>query len=267
MLFGISINKMSEENFRLIARLDIKGSKLIKSINLEGLRVLGSPSTYTVEYYKDGIDEIIYMDSVASLYGRNQLSELLRQATRNVFVPITAGGGIRTLNDARELLRSGADKIAVNTAAVADPSLISRLAKEFGSQCVVSSIEAKKLDGHRWEVFVENGRQRTKKDVLDWVSECANRGAGEILLTSIDREGTTTGFDLDLNSKVSDEVGIPIIASGGMGKVQDLMDLKTHSKVSAAAIAHVLHYKKTTVRKIREESIRSGIPVRQYEEF
>jgi len=265
MQFGTNRHRLSQENFRLIARLDIKGSKLIKSINLEGLRVLGSPNTYTVEYYKDGIDEIIYMDCVASLYGRNQLSELLREATRNVFVPITAGGGVRTLNDARELLRSGADKIAVNTAAVADPSLISRLAKEFGSQCVVSSIEAKKLDGFHWEVFVENGRQPTKRDVVEWASECANRGAGEILLTSIDREGTTKGFDLDLNSKVSDKVGIPIIASGGMGKVQDLIDLKKHSKVSAAAFANVLHYKETTVRRIREELIRSGISVRYYE--
>lgn len=123
----------------------------------------------------------------------------------------------------------------------------------------------KKLDGLRWEVFVENGRQRTKRDVIEWATECASRGAGEILLTSIDREGTTTGFDLDLNSKVSDKVGIPIIASGGMGKIQDLIDLKTHSQVSAAAFADVLHYKKTTVRAIREELIKSGISVRYYE--
>jgi cyclase len=255
---------MSYENFRLIARLDIKGPNLIKGINLEGLRVVGDPNTHAVSYYEDGIDEIIYIDCVASLYGRNQLSELLKKAVEDVFVPITAGGGIRTLDDARVLLRSGADKIAVNTAAVADPNLISELAREFGSQCVVSYIEAKKNGQGGWEVFVENGRQRTYMDVTHWATECAKLGAGEILLTSIDKEGTLKGFDIDLCSKVSSMVDIPVIASGGMGVVQDIIELKKSSEISGVAIAGALHYKKLTVNQIRKQILLSGIQVRNY---
>ena len=253
---------MNQENFRIIARLDIKGANLIKSVNLEGLRVIGDPNTHATEYYKDGIDEIIYIDCVASLYGRNQLVDLLKKTAKDVFVPITAGGGIRTLNDARELLRNGADKIAINTAAVDNPDLITKLAREFGSQCVVSYIEAKKNENLGWEVFVENGRQRTYKDVLNWAVECANLGAGEILLTSIDKEGTSTGFDLELCSKVSSATEIPVIASGGMGRVQDLVDLKNSSAVSGAAIADVLHYRKLTVEQIKAEMVKNRIQVR-----
>jgi cyclase len=255
---------MNQENFRIIARLDIKGTNLIKSVNLEGLRVIGDPNTHATEYYKDGIDEIIYIDCVASLYGRNQLVDLLKKTVKDVFIPITAGGGIRTLQDARELLRNGADKIAINTAAVENPDLIKKLSREFGSQCVVSYIEVKKREDMGWEVFVENGRQRTYKDVLDWAEECAHLGAGEILLTSIDKEGTATGFDLELCSKISYAIEVPIIASGGMGKVQDLVDLRNSTAVSGAAIADVLHYKKLTVDKIKVELNKKTIPVRIY---
>jgi cyclase len=255
---------MSCENFRLIARLDIKGPNLIKGVNLEGLRVIGNPNKSAVEYYEDGIDEIIYIDCVASLYGRNQLSGLLMEAVADVFVPITAGGGVRNVDDARALLRSGADKIAVNTAAVANPNLISELAGEFGSQCVVSSIQAKKNGRGGWEVFVENGRQRTYKDVLHWATECAKFGAGEILLTSIDKEGTSRGFDVELCSKISATVEIPVIASGGMGKVQDLLELIKFSDISGAAFAGALHYKNLTVNQIRKQILQNGIQVRNY---
>ena len=251
-------------NLRLVARLDVKGANLIKGVHLEGLRVIGSPNDFARKYYRQGADEIIYMDVVASLYGRNHLVDIIKEAAKDIFIPVTVGGGIRSVENVREILRSGADKVAVNTAAIKNPSIISDIAREFGSQCVVSYIEAKKNENLGWEVFVENGRQRTYKDVLNWAVECANLGAGEILLTSIDREGTSTGFDSELCSKVSSATEIPVIASGGMGRVRDLVNLKNSSAVSGAAIADVLHYRKLTIQQIKAEMVKNQIQVRIY---
>jgi cyclase len=181
---------------RLIARLDIKGPNLIKGVHLEGLRVIGSPNEYALKYYQQGADELIYMDCVASLYGRNSLEEIIQNAAKDVFVPMTVGGGIRSVEDATNLLRCGADKVAVNTAAVANPQLISGISQRFGSQCMVLSIEAKQVGPDKWEVFTDNGRERTGLDVIDWVKKGVDLGAGEILLTSVDREGTRKGFDI-----------------------------------------------------------------------
>ncbi|HEM0907920.1 TPA: imidazole glycerol phosphate synthase subunit HisF, partial [Legionella pneumophila] len=195
-------------NVRLIARLDIKGPNLIKGVHLEGLRVVGNPNEYAMAYYAQGADELIYMDTVASLYGRNNLSEIVKTTAENVFIPITVGGGIRSVDDAKQLLRCGADKVAINTAATKNPTLISDIARRFGSQCVVLSIEAKRTVDGRWEVMTDNGREHTGMDVVDWARNGEEFGAGEILLTSIDQEGTRKGFDLELVKQVSSMVSI-----------------------------------------------------------
>ncbi|EZP67969.1 imidazole glycerol phosphate synthase subunit HisF [Pseudomonas sp. RIT357] len=251
-------------NTRLIARLDVKGANLIKGIHLEGLRVIGSPNEHALRYYEQGIDELIYMDCVASLYGRNSLSELIKQAAENVFIPLTVGGGVRSADDVAHLLRCGADKVAVNTAAVRNPQLITEIARRFGSQCMVLSIEAKSVSPERWEVFTDNGRESTGIDVVDWAKQAAALGAGEILLTSVDREGTRKGFDLALVQAVTDSVNIPVIASGGMGKAQDAVEV-VRMGADAVAMADILHYKRASLADIRTEASAGGIRVRTYE--
>ena len=250
---------------RLIARLDIKGPNLIKSIHLEGLRVIGSPNEFAMRYYQQGADELIYMDCVASLYGRNSLGDIVQSAAQNVFVPMTVGGGIRSVDDATYLLRCGADKVAVNTAAVANPTLISNIARRFGSQCMVLSIEAKQVGNGRWEAYTDNGRERTGLDVIDWIKRGVAMGAGEILLTSVDREGTRKGFDIPLLRAVTQEVAVPVIASGGMGKPEDLIDAVQQGEVDAIAMADILHYNRATVSDIRRVAQAAGIEVRNYE--
>jgi imidazole glycerol-phosphate synthase subunit HisF len=212
-------------NVRLIARLDIKGPNLIKGVHLEGLRVIGDPQDYARRYYEQGADELLYIDIVASLYGRSKLTEIVRRAARDVFVPMTVGGGIRTIDDVSDLLRSGADKVAVNTAAVRRPELIGEVAQRFGSQCMVLSIEAKQQSSGRWEVYTDCGRERSGIDVVEWARQGVERGAGEILVTSIDREGTRKGFDLALTGAIAKAVNVPVIASGGYGKAEDLNEV------------------------------------------
>ena len=250
---------------RLIARLDIKGPNLIKGVHLEGLRVVGSPNEYALKYYEQGADELIYMDSVASLYGRNHLGQIIKEAAREIFIPMTVGGGIRSIEDATEILRSGADKVAINTAAVANPNLITKLAQKFGSQCVVLSIEAKKISDNNWEVLTENGRERTGLNVIDWAVEGSKSGAGEILLTSVDMEGTRKGFDYELVRSVSSQVDIPVIASGGMGKLSDAVEVVKSGEASAVAMAHILHYGESTIKDIRDHLKTHNIEVRNYE--
>ena len=247
---------------RLIARLDIKGPNLIKSVHLEGLRVIGSPNEHALRYYLQGADELLYMDCVASLYGRNSLSGLVRDAAENIFVPMTVGGGIRSVDDATELLRSGADKVAVNTAAIGNPGLISDIARRFGSQCMVLSVEAKQVGPDRWEAYTDNGRERSGLDVVEWVKQAASLGAGEILLTSIDREGTRRGFDVALVRAVTQEVAVPVIASGGMGSAEDLIALVETAEADAVAMADILHYGRATIGDIRAIAEGAGISVR-----
>ena len=250
---------------RLIARLDIKGPNLIKGIHLEGLRVIGSPNEHALRYYQQGADELIYMDCVASLYGRNSLGDIIQSAAKDVFVPMTVGGGIRSVEDAGSLLRCGADKVAVNTAAVANPTLISEISRRFGSQCIVLSVEAKQVGPKQWEVYTDNGRERTGLDVVDWVKKGVDFGAGEILLTSIDREGTRKGYDIALISAVAKEVEVPVIASGGMGSPEDLVDPVLTGKADAVAMADILHYKRATIDDIRCAAISADIEVRDFE--
>ena len=252
-------------NIRLIARLDVKGANLIKGIHLEGLRVVGSPNEYALDYYRNGIDEIIYMDSVASLYGRNHLAEVIRVATESIFVPLTVGGGIRSIDDAKAILRAGADKVAINTFAVDQPRIISDVAERFGSQCMVLSIEAKRVEGDHWEVYTNNGRERTGLDVVEWAKLCVSNGAGEVLLTSVDREGTRNGFDIELIRAVSSEVNVPVIASGGMGKPEDLLSVVSIGRADAVAMADILHYKRAKISDIRSVADAAGLGVRRYE--
>lgn len=250
-------------NLRIIPRLDIKGPNLIKGIRLEGLRVMGDPHAFALKYYEAGADELIYMDIVASLYGRNNLSDIISRAADQVFIPITVGGGIRSVDDARHILRSGADKVAINTAAVSRPELISEVARHFGSQAMVLSIEAKKVAEGRWEAYTDNGRERTGLDVVEWASQAVQRGAGEILLTSVDNEGTRKGFETELIQRVRDAVTVPVIASGGMGSLDHFTEAATQGGADAIAMADCLHYGRLSVQDIREHALGAGLSVRR----
>tara|TARA_B100001029_G_scaffold80276_1_gene65848 strand:- start:508 stop:1281 length:774 start_codon:yes stop_codon:yes gene_type:complete len=257
---------MKYKKVRLISRLDIKGPNLIKGIHLEGLRVIGDPQDYATRYYAQGADEIIYIDIVASLYGRSKLPEIVSRTVEEVFVPLTVGGGIRSIDDVTELLRAGADKVAINTAAVQRPELINEVSRKFGSQCMVLSIEAKKQSENRWEVYTDSGREKTGIDVVDWAKEGVRQGAGEILLTSIDTEGTKKGFDIELTKSVTDVVNIPVIASGGMGSNQHLEDAIKIGGADAVAMADILHYERSTIPIIRNAAKEAEINVREYEQ-
>ena len=248
---------------RIIARLDIKGANLIKGIHLEGLRIVGDPQVHAEKYYNDGADEIIYMDTVASLYGRNNLLDVVARATEHVFVPMTVGGGIRSVEDARALLRAGADKVAINTAAIKDPSLITKISDVWGSSTVVLSIEAKQTAPGKWEAYTDNGRERTGLDVVQWAEQGAQLGAGEIFLTSVDQEGTKNGFDCELVSAVTKLVDIPVVASGGFGKLDHLKELMRVSKPTGVALADSLHYKKFNFNEIRAFCLANKIATRQ----
>lgn len=227
---------------RVIARLDIKGPNLVKGIHLEGLRVLGKPEEFSKYYYEQGVDELIYMDVVASLYNRNSIHDLISRTAKNTFIPLTVGGGLRTLDDIRAVLRAGADKVSLNTAAVKNPDLIKQAARYFGSSTIVVTIEAIKQPDGTYEAFIDNGREHTGKEVVSWAKEAARLGAGEIVITSVDQEGTGKGFDLDLTCAVAEAVGIPVIASGGAGSVQDVEGVFKRGKADAAAVASILHY-------------------------
>lgn len=251
-------------NLRLIARLDTKNENLIKGISFEGLRVIGPLDEYSEKYYLNGADELLFMDAVASLYGRNHLSSFLTAASKSIFVPVTAGGGITSLETVTEILRAGADKVAINTAAVKDPNLISAVADKFGSQAMVISIDAKH-NGNDWEVYIDNGREKTGIKVIDWAIIACHRGAGEILLTSVDRDGTRKGFDVDLIKAVNDAVDIPVVASGGMGTLEDFGNLALVESLSGIAIGSMLHYGLTSFPELREYAAANKISVREHE--
>lgn len=243
--------------------MDVKNEFVIKGVHLEGLRKVGNPNEMALNYYKNGIDEIIFMDAVAAYYDRNSLSELLQKACANIFVPITVGGGIRTIDDINIALKSGADKIAINTKAVQDPEFITQSSSLFGSQCIVSSIEAKTVGKNQWEVYTDNGREPTGIDVIEWSKRVEKLGAGEIMLTSIDKEGTKKGFDINLYQSVTNIVSIPIIASGGMGKSEDAVSLIKGANIDGIATASVLHYEIESIREIKNKMLKNHINVRR----
>ena len=245
---------------RLIARLDIRSPNLIKTRNLEGVRIVGSPQEYATKYNDEGIDEILFLDVVASLYGRNSLSGLVSRTVENVFCPVTVGGGIRTLSDARALFLSGADKIAVNTEATHRPEFITELAQKFGSQAVVLQLDAKRTNGC-WEAWREGGREPTGFDAVQWAVGASGMGAGEILITSIDKEGMCVGYDVDLISEIASRVTIPVVASGGMGTLEHTIQA-IEAGAEAVAAAHVLHYGVLGIKEIKASLQSHGIPVR-----
>lgn len=258
---------MAKKKVRLIARLDIKGPNLIKGINLEGVRVVGDPNVRARKYYADGIDEIVYMDSVATLYGRNSLSDLVKTSAQDVFIPMTVGGGLRSIDDVNEMMRSGADKVAINTAAVRRPEFVREVSRRYGSQAMVLSIEAKRLRGEdRWEAYVDNGREKTGLDVIAWAKQAVALGAGEILLTSVDHEGMAKGFDIPLVRAVTAVVDVPVIASGGMGAPEHALAVIEEGGADAVAMAHILHYGTCTISAVRTYLIDRGIEVCSHDE-
>jgi len=238
-------------NTRFIARLDVKGEKLIKAIHLEGLREVGDPNERARLYYQGGADELIYMDLVASLYGRSNLLDIVRKTTQDIFIPITVGGGVRSVEDAQKLLEAGADKIAINTAAVHNPSLLANLSERFGAQCVVLSIEAKKISPDNWEVYTDCAREASGLYVDEWVTQALKLGIGEILLTSIDMEGTRKGFDIELIKKVSSLSTVPVIASGGYGKAEDIDQACLIGAADALAFADALHFDRSDIATLK----------------
>ena len=229
-------------NIRIIPRLDIKGPNLVKGIHLEGLRVLGKPERFARFYYEQGADELIYMDVVASLYGRNSLLDIVERTAREIFIPLTVGGGLRSVEDIRTVLRAGADKVSLNTAAIGRPELIREAARAFGSSTIVVSIEAIRNSDGTYEAYVDYGRQRTGVDALEWAVQAAELGAGELMVTSINNEGTGKGFDLELTRQIAEAVSIPVIAGGGAGKVSDVHDVVEQGRADAVCLASILHY-------------------------
>ena len=234
---------------RLIPRLAVKGDSVVVTVNMEGLRKVGKPADLARQYAEQDIDELLYLDVVASLYGRNQLDDLLSQTVDSVFVPITVGGGIKNLDHVKRLMDAGADKVAINTGAIENQRIIEEIAGHFGSQALVVGIEAKRVNGG-WEAYIENGRERTGKDAVAWAFEAVKLGAGELLITSIDKEGTKRGCDLDLIRAIAPNVPVPVIACGGIGKLEDALAV---SKLGACiAMSSALHTNALTIKDTRE---------------
>lgn len=246
---------------RLIVCLDVREGRVVKGVRFEGLRDVGDPVELAARYEAEGADEIVFLDISASAEARTTLLETVRRAAEAVFIPLTVGGGVRTVDDIACVLRSGADKVSINTAAVARPELLSEGAERFGSQCVVASIDAKREQA-AWRVWTHGGSVRTEIDAIEWARECVARGAGEILLTSIDRDGARSGFDLALTRAVSDAVPVPVIASGGAGSAAHVRDAVVDGRADAVLVAGILHDGVTTVRAIKAEMAHARIPVR-----
>lgn len=246
---------------RIIPRLDIKAPNLVKGIRLEGLRIVGNPKDFAKRYFEEGADEIYYQDIVASLYNRNTLDNLVTETAKEVFIPLTVGGGLRTLDDIQKILRSGADKVCLNTAAVKNPQLIAEGAKKFGSQCIIVAIETIRQKNGSWKAFTDNGREHSRWDAYDWVMRAVELGAGEILLTSVDHEGRKQGFDLEFIEKIARQIPVPVVAHGGAGSLQHIIEAAKLG-VDGLALAHVLHYKIHTIQEIKTALSNAGFEVR-----
>lgn len=243
---------------RIIPRLDIKGPNLVKGIHLEGLRVLGKPSDFAKYYYENGADEIMFMDVVASLYGRNSLHDIISETARNIFIPLTVGGGLRSIDDIKNVLRAGADKVCLNTAAINNPSLITEAAAVFGSSTIVVAIEAIRESDGRYLAYTDNGREYTGVEVSEWAKKVEELGAGELVLTSVDREGTGKGFDLDLINLISNEINIPLIIHGGAGKKEDFINVISNSNIDAICSSSIFHYECVKKLNIELNNITEG---------
>lgn len=247
---------------RIIPCLDVTAGRVVKGINFVGLRDAGDPVEIARRYDEQGADELTFLDITATSDGRDLLLPIIEAVAAQVFIPLTVGGGVRAVGDVRRLLNAGADKVSMNSSAVANPDLVSDAAAHYGSQCIVVAIDAKRVAENRWEVFTHGGRTATGIDVVEWASEVSRRGAGEILLTSMNQDGTQDGFDLALTAAVSKAVPVPVIASGGVGNLQHLVDGITKGRADAVLAASIFHYGTYTVRQAKEFMAAQGIAVR-----
>jgi cyclase len=247
---------------RIIPCLDVTAGRVVKGINFVGLRDAGDPVEIARRYDEQGADELTFLDITATSDGRDLLLPIIEAVAAQVFIPLTVGGGVRAVGDVRRLLNAGADKVSMNSSAVANPDLVSDAAAHYGSQCIVVAIDAKRVADNRWEVFTHGGRTATGLDVVEWATEVSRRGAGEILLTSMNQDGTQDGFDLALTSAVSKAVPVPVIASGGVGNLQHLVDGITKGRADAVLAASIFHYGTYTVRQAKEFMAAQGIAVR-----
>ena len=248
---------------RIIPCLDVHNGRVVKGVNFVNLRDAGDPVEIGAAYDKAGADELVFLDITASSDARNIKTELVRKVAERVFIPFTVGGGIRTVEDFRDILREGADKVAVNTAAILNPELISRAADKFGSQCVVVAIDAKRrLDGSGWNIYKNGGRVDMGIDALEWAQKAYELGAGELLVTSMDKDGTKDGYDIELTSRISELVKIPVIASGGAGNLSHFKDALTTGKADAALAASLFHYKELEIKEVKQYLRDEGISVR-----
>jgi cyclase len=254
---------------RIIACLDVRNGQVVKGVNFEGLRSAGDPAELARRYNREGIDELVILDITATIEGRRALADTIRAVARELFIPLAVGGGIRTEGDAAAAVDAGADKVSLNTAALSEPALITTLARRYGSQAVVVAIDAKRAGGgaphagpDRFAVYARSGQSAAGRDAVEWAREAEDRGAGEILLTSIDRDGTKIGFDCPLTAAVSQAVSIPVIASGGAGSLADFVDVFTTGRADAALAASIFHYAETSVRSLKQHLQQRGIPVR-----
>jgi cyclase len=239
---------------RIIPRLDVKGKNLVKGIHLEGLRIVGDPWSFAEKYYEDGADELLFMDAVASLYGRNSLYDIVKKTAENIFIPLTVGGGIRTTDDIRNLLMVGADRVAINTQAIKTPAFISQAANRFGTSTIALSIETKQQSDGSYHAYTDNGREDSGLDVVEWAKQAVDLGVGEILMTSIDKDGTGDGFDVELIETVSKSVSIPVVASGGAGTVGDIKELIKTTGINGVGLASIIHYPLIDKQKLPNNS-------------
>ena len=246
---------------RIIACLDVRDGSVVKGINFEGLRKAGDPAELAARYNAEGIDELVILDVTATIEGRRALAETIREVSSRLFIPLAVGGGIRAETDAAAAIDAGADKVSINSAALSDPPLVTRLAERYGSQAVVVAIDAKR-EGCRFDVYARSGREVSGRDAVEWAVEAESRGAGEILLTSIDRDGTRSGFDCELTAAVSSAVSIPVIASGGAGSFDHFLDVFTAGKADAALAASVFHYSEHAVSELKQFLHANGVPMR-----
>lgn len=247
---------------RIIPCLDVKNGRVVKGVNFVNLRDAGDPVECAIEYDKKGADELVLLDISATNEGRGTMIDIVSRVANSIFIPFTVGGGIRTTDDFKELLRAGADKISVNSAAVRNPDLINEAAYKFGSQCVVCAIDAKRREQGGWEVYLNGGRLPTGIDAVSWAQEAVSRGAGEILLTSMDCDGKKTGYDLELTRAVSERVGVPVIASGGAGALEHFYDALTVGKADAVLAASLFHFNEIPIETLKAYLSEKGIPVR-----
>jgi imidazole glycerol-phosphate synthase subunit HisF len=247
---------------RVIVCLDVKGGRVVKGVNFEGLRDVGDPVALSERYELEGADEITFLDISASAEERATLLDVARRTAERLFIPLTIGGGVRTADAVARALRAGADKVSLNSAAVSNPEVLTAAADRFGAQCVVASIDAKKNEAGVYKVWVKGGREETPLEAVAWAQECVARGAGEILLTSIDRDGARTGYDLEITRAVADAVNVPVIASGGAGNAQHMVDAVQQANADAVLVAGILHDGLTTVHVLKQVMREAGIVVR-----